>query len=453
MRLVSILFATLIAPALWVAAYSLTRNAVVAHLSAAIMLTFTDFFAQVVMGVRPQVFMTAFLAMTFAAFARDRFALSGALAVAAFLCWQPALLVFFALLAALTWRESPLRPLLRCAAGGVAMFLLYEAYFVYHGALREQLRQSFTMAGDLSGFALPAIGESLTFVLSGGPWSGRWWMILPALYLAFLTAIVVETYTRPREVFATARRDSLATALAVGAFATLAFTFIDHQAYPDRYFIQPFVALANGIVIGWALCRAAALVVHSNDGRVRLSGVVFALTLVAAAAKVTPAEIGPNVGMQAQRRLANYTMSIRERYGSLWAIGCPHLLALKRTANYDPIGLLIDPRVRAYAADRGIDGIYRPNGGKMPNVILAARHGVRTALPWIGVEYRKVTDAALNRQGVAVLIRKECLDDAPCSAALTCKVLPACAGATPPAPPAKARKVAKGRTRATPNVE
>jgi len=119
---------------------------------------------------------------------------------------------------------------------------------------------------------------------------------------------------------------------------------------------------------------------------------------------------------------------IRRRYGSVWAVGCPHLLALARQPNYDPIGIVIDPRVRAYAAKRGIDGVYRPRGGEMPAVILGARNGFRQAFPWLTTEYRKVPDPALNRQGVVVWVRRECITDRPCTNALTCPVTAACGG-------------------------
>jgi hypothetical protein len=430
-RTVSVLLTALIAPALWIAAYELTKNAVVAHLTAAIFLTFTDFFAQAAMGVRPQVFMAAFLAFAFALIARGRFALGGALAVAAFLCWQPALIVWVALLAALALRAPPRNALYRAAAAGIATFLLYEAYFLYHGALGEQLRQSFAMAGDLDGFALPAMGASLRFVLRGGTWGIGWKIALPALYLAFLVALVVEAYTRPQALLATARSESLATALAIAALLTLAFTLVEHQAYPDRYFIQPFVALANGIVLGWALCRGTSRFITTDQGRVRLSGLIFMLALVGAATTVVPISVGRNAGLTSQRALATRTAKLRERYGSLWAVGCPHLLALERLDNYDPFGIFIDKRVRSYAAKRGIDGVYRPAGGVMPPVILTARHGIRQAMPWITLEYRKVLDAGLNRQGVLVWIREECLPSGPCTDALTCPLTTACGGSRP----------------------
>ncbi len=430
-RAVSVLLAALIAPALWVAAYELTKNAVVAHLAAAVFLTFGDFFAQAAMGMRPQVFMAAFLAFSFALLARERFAAGGALAVAAFLCWQPALIVWATLLVALALREPPLRAFYRAAAAGIATFLFYEAYFLYHGALGEQLRQSFAMAGDLGGFELPAMAESLRFVLRGGAWGRGWKVALPAMYLAFLGALFVEAYTRPQEMLATARHESLATALALAALLTLAFTLVEHQAYPDRYFIQPFVALANGIVIGWALCRGTSRFVTTDRGRIRLSGLILVLALVGAATTIVPVTVGRHAGLASQRGLAALTAKLQERYGSLWAIGCPHLLALERKGNYDPIGLVIDKRVRAYAAERGVGGVYRPAGGAMPAVILTARHGIRQALPWITVEYRKVVDDALNRHGVLVWIREACLTSGPCTSALDCPLASACEGPRP----------------------
>ena len=427
-RLISVAFAALVAPGLWIVAYRLTQNAVVAHLAAGFMLTFGDYFAQASMGVRPQVFMAAFVVFALVALARDRWALAGALALSGFLCWQPALLVFGAIAAALLVAYPPHRPLVRFLAAGVAVMLCYEAYFLLEGALREQLYQSFVMAGNVSRYKMPAISESFHFVLRGQTWGAGWWITIPALYLAFLVALGAEVYSAPRAAFDFARRNSLATALGLSAIATLAFTFIDHQAYPDRYFIQPFVALSSGVVVGWLLCRITRERIVSAKAKLRFSGVVFIVALALSASTVVPLRMRASAGIDGQRELARHTKKIGARYGDVWAVGAPHLLALNREANYDPIGMVLDPRVRAYAAKLGVDGVYRPQGGKMPAVMLTSRGGIKQAFPWLKAEYRKVSDTALNKQGIAVWIRSDCLAAKPCANPIACQVTSACGG-------------------------
>jgi len=428
-RAVSLAFAVLVAPGLWIIAYQLTKNAVVAHLAAAIMLTFGDYYSQAAMGVRPQVFMAAFMVFGFAALARNLWACAGALALCGFLCWQPALLAFGAMAAALLLAVPPQRPLVRFIVAAVAVMLAYEAYFVVEGALREQLYQSFVMAGDVERYTMPALLESFHFVLRGSTWGARWWILVPALYLAFLVALCAEVYAGPRAAFDFARKNPLASALAFTALLTLAFTFIDHQAYPDRYFIQPFVALANGIVIGWALCVVTRKLIVSDKAKLRLSGVVFITALTIAALTVVPVNIRRSTALDAERALARHAKKIGARYGgTLWAVGCPHLPALTRDANYDPFGMVLDPRVRAYAKKLGVDGVYRPRGGEMPGVILSSRGGIGRAFPWITSEYRKVADPSLNKDGITVWIRRQCLPDAPCASAMTCPVSSACGG-------------------------
>ena len=93
-RVLSMLFAATLPAALWSVALRLTGRPIVAHIAAFVSLSFDDFFAQAAMGVRPQLFMAVFMTYSFAALGARRHALAGAAAIASFLCWQPALVVF-----------------------------------------------------------------------------------------------------------------------------------------------------------------------------------------------------------------------------------------------------------------------------------------------------------------------------------------------------------------------
>jgi hypothetical protein len=127
-----------------------------------------------------------------------------------------------------------------------------------------------------------------------------------------------------------------------------------------------------------------------------------------------------------QRELANRAAALQRRYGPVWAIGCPHVLALRRTGNFDSIGIVIDPKVRDYMASMGGEDGYRPRNGTMPVVLLTARGGEGIAFPWLRREYWPVQDADFKTHGINAWLRKECLVDRKCRVLFDCAIRPQC---------------------------
>jgi hypothetical protein len=426
-RYVSMAFAALVPVGVWMIGFGITRNAIVAHLSAFIVLAFDDFFLQAAMGLRPQVFMAAFMVFALAMLEKRRCLLSGAFAVAAFLCWQPALLVVAGILVALALGERPVASVLRFLAGILLVLLPYELYFYLHGALAVQLEQSYRMAGDVTAYKRPTFAESLYFILRDSHWGMGYKILIPGLYLLFITGLAIEVYARPRAALEVVRKNPLTTAVVLCGGLTLTFTFIDHQAYPDRYFVQPFIALTNGIVLGFALTRLLSVVAKSEVAKLRTSAVLFLSGIAALLTVKEPTQFAGHAYTVAdQEILADRVGDFREQYGSVWTVGCPHLLALRRESNFDPIGMVLDSRVRSYAASRGEDGVYRPLNGGMPGVLLTSRGGEGKAFPWLNTEYRRFEDKAFKLHGIVVWVRKKCIADNRCSEAAECDVTPEC---------------------------
>jgi len=426
-RVLSMAFAATLPAALWAVALRLSGRPIVAHVTAFITLTFDDFFAQAAMGVRPQLFMAVFMVYSFAALGARRYAAAGAMAIASFLCWQPALLVFASSCVAVALERSSRRALVRYAAGGLAAFLLYEAYFWHHGVLGEQLFQSYRMPSDLGGYNYKPLSDGIYFVLRDGRWGVGWWIVLPAAYLGVLCVLVAEPLVRWRSFWGRLRKDALPGALAGTSLLALAFTLIDHQAYPDRFFLQPFIALANGLVWGLPVSWVCDRLGRSGRFAQAASAAVFAIgaTLVAAQTRTSiPAEKG--LSLVKQRGLANRVAALQRMYGPVWAIGCPHLLALQRTGNFDPIGIVIDRKVRDYMASTAGEGGYRPRNGTMPVVLLTSRGGEGMAFPWLRREYWPVADTDLKEQGIHAWLRKDCLVDRRCRVLFDCSIHPHC---------------------------
>jgi hypothetical protein len=426
-RILSMVLAATLPAALWAVAMRLTRRPMVAHITAFVALSFDDFFAQASMGVRPQLFMAVFLGYSFAALGARRHFAAGAAAIASFLCWQPALVVFASSCVAIALERSSKRALARYVAGGLAVFLLYEGYFWWHGALREQLFQSYVMPSELGGYKYESLWDGIVFVLRDGRWGAGWLVVFPAVYLAMLSLLVLEPVVRWRSFWERLRGDALPGALTGTAVLALVFTLIDHQAYPDRYFLQPFIALANGLAWGLPASWICERVGRSSRFAANASLVVFVLGVVCFASDTRtsfPAERG--LTLTKQRQLANRVAALRRRYGPVWAVGCAHLLALRRTGNYDFVGLVIDPKVRHYMTSMAGEDGYRPRNGKMPMVLLTSRGGEGIAFPWLRREYWPVPDDEFAAQGIRVWLRKECLAGAKCRALFECTVVPQC---------------------------
>lgn len=426
-RVLSMLFAATLPAALWTVALRLTGRPIAAHIAAFVSLSFDDFFAQAVMGVRPQLFMAVFMTYSFAALGARRYAIAGGAAIASFLCWQPALVVFASSCVAIALERSSRRALVRYVIGGLVILLLYEAYFWHHGVLGEQLFQSYGMPSDLGGYKYEPLRDGIAFILRDGRWGAGWWVVIPAVYLVVLALAVVEPLVRWRSFWARLRSNALPGALAATAVLALAFTLIDHQAYPDRFFLQPFIALANGLLWGLPIAWICERVGRSPRFAVAASAVVFAAgAILVATNSVTwfPAE--RVITLAKQRELANRAAALRRRYGPVWAIGCPHILALRRTGNFDSIGIVIDPKVRDYMASMGGEDGYRPRNGTMPVVLLTARGGEGIAFPWLRREYWPVRDDDFKAHGINAWLRKECLVDRKCRVLFDCAIRPQC---------------------------
>jgi hypothetical protein len=429
-RVISLLLAATLPAALWTVALRLTRRPIVAHVSGFLALCFSDFFAQAAMGFRPQVFMAVFMVCSFAALGSRRYALAGAAAIASFLCWQPALLIFASGCVAIALQRSSRRALARYVVGGLVVCLLYEMYFWYHGALREQLFQSYVLPSHLAGYAYKPLWDGVQFILRDGVWNVGWWVLVPRVYLAMLAVVVLEPLVRWRAVWARLRGDALPGALAAVAVSSFAFTLVDHQSFPDRYFLQPFIALANGLVWGlplaWLLEAFVGADQRTRGARVVSAAVFATATYLTVTHPPIVSSAEPPVTLAKQRELANRAAELRRQYGPVWAIGCPHLLALRRTANYDSIGFIIDPKVRDYMQSMAGEDGYRPRSGTMPVVMLTSRGGEGMAFPWLRREYWPIRDQAFEAQDIHAWMRKDCLTDRKCRELFKCAVRPQC---------------------------
>lgn len=370
------------------------------------LLALPGLFSQAAMGVRPQLFMAAFMMLALAEFGQRRRFTAGFAAVGAFLCWQPAALIGVALaLSALPDRDR-VRAIAGLVAGALAAFLLYESYYVVHGALGEQLRQSFLMAGELSGYAYNKFDESLAFFLRFGiGWRHDTSLALSVSFLVALGAAPFAIlFMRGRALGLARERPAWPATLASSYLAT-ALTFLTHQGYPDMFFVEPLIAVVAGVL----LAGAGALLARVTRFKVAHLAVVAAAAtwLIVLQGHRRNVFWTGGIHLAAQLELAKQVDFLADDYGTVWAVGCPHLLALSNRENFLPYGLLIDPKVRAYMMRDAPPGKYLPlRDGKLPGAILTARGGLRAVIPWMLREYRRIMNKSFESHGIQVWVRR-----------------------------------------------
>jgi hypothetical protein len=159
-----------------------------------------------------------------------------------------------------------------------------------------------------------------------------------------------------------------------------------------------------------AAIPAALLARYVANRRVQTASFVAAAVVFAVLA-FRPEGKTMNVTLERQRALATgpFAALVRKHEGRVWVIGRPDLLAFNHLDNWTSFGMLLDPRVRAYAVERNGGMSYRPlRDGRMPDVILSARGSLRRYMPWLTKEYEPMqNDDVWKNQHIMASIRLE----------------------------------------------
>jgi hypothetical protein len=405
MRVVSIAMAgVMTASTAWVAAELAGLGA--GLIAACAMLALPGMYSQAAMGVRPQVFMAAFMMLSLVAFGRRRRFAAGVAATCAFLCWTPAALVGVALVIAALFGRDRWRAIVGLAAGAITAILVYESYYVWYGALAEQVRQSYLMAGELSHYSYPKLADSLAFFTRFGiGWRQDSSIVLSSLFLVSLAVVPLAVLALRKRALDAAGSIPAWPATIVCAYFTTALTLLTHEGYPDMFFCEPLIAVGAGVVLG----GAASLLARVSRIRLVEVAAVAACVVWLGVLYQHRRTVFPTGGIHIadQRELAKQLDIIADDYGTVWAVGCPHLLAFSHRQNFLPFGLLIDLKVREYMLKGASPATYLPlRDGRLPGAILASRGGLRVVLPWLNREYRRVDNKSFAAQGIQVWLRR-----------------------------------------------
>lgn len=491
-RLVSMTAASAAVVGVWRLSFQLRPRLWASIYSAAVMLSCSRFFYHAAMGERPKIFLVCFVVLALERYAAGGLFFAGFFAAAAFLSWQPGAVVLLTILGSAClvsdWRTTVPRIL----AGFFTGLLLYESYFLYHGALGDQLYQSYATAVSArfwlytSRGALPTQLLSLAVILSLplvwwiqsrlGPVSNRSKALLavagatmlfawgasqllsseeptastptvksaPAaanarvhseatalenlkqslkflgsfglpnrrdmppfafVYLLLCALLLLTVALRPLQSLQVARKSPGTSATAATAIAVTLFTLVDHQAYPDTFFILPFVALSCGLAFDAMLEPLSRPLPRAVTAVLSLVVVV----LIAQQVRLEVLRLGPiRFKVDEQRELAQEVLELRDQYGTVWGLGCLHLLAFAHMDNHSRVGHLMQPTVNTYMKQKLLSS-YRDLfvDRRLPEIILSSRGGEFRHLPWLMKGYRRLPLESFKKQGVVVMLKTD----------------------------------------------
>jgi hypothetical protein len=430
-RLVSILVLAGSVGLCWVVTYRLLREEsrqeradcrTAAHLAALAMMSFHGYFYQGVMGARPKIFLVLFVFLTLLAVVAKRPFWTGVAGALAFLCWQPALIVLAASIVPLALSRRRVRSAQLWSVGIALTLLLYEAYFVYHGAWREQLFQTFVFAGKYMRPEHTSVIVNPALLLR--TWGEGFSPINPAAVFLVLSMVVFwyGVLANPRSARSFCQRRPSWSYLQICAVGAVGFTLYDHQGYPDLFFLIPYMAIATGAMVLWIEVRTEKIWLRvrgrpdppTDDQRppphtprwkrpLRWAAAV-ALVLIAITGERS---LDRRVRLEDQLALAGEVGDLSPELSGIYAVNCTHLLALNRKSNWNEYGHFFRG-VRALMLER-TSGTDRPpwRDGRLPDLILISGRMPPEISAALQAEYVRVKKRHKGRQRVTVWRRNE----------------------------------------------
>ncbi len=404
-RLLSVLVTAGCYALLWIVARRYARSGLTAHVAALAAFTYNQFIIMGTVGARPKVFLVFFILCAFLAIQARRPLLSGLATAAAFLCWQPALLfVGLAPLALILW-DRPIRSMLWFAAGFVALTGLYEAYFVYHGAFWEQIEQAYRFPSQyMSGleFRWGAIRMRFGWITKTSEGISLR-SVVPSLGLAFVAGSMLWLVVRPfRALLFLRERPEWAYMIGTGLVA-LAYLHLDYQGFPDRFIIEPLLA------IGFAMLVCLPLQwLRSSDRAIgpALIPLIGGVSLVVATIPRLDFEDFRGAVLPSQLRVGQRVAELLAEDKTIWAIGCTHFLAFAKHGNWVPYGFFFRGMDR-YMGER-FGRPYIPFvEGELPDVVLLSRGKLEGIATWLPRFYERVPGEKIFDSAVVFWKKRE----------------------------------------------
>ena len=400
-RIASVLAGSIAIGLLWPLARAIAGSATAALVAVVGMLSLERFAAMSAMGSQPKIFLVAFLEASLLCVSYARPLLAGMTAAAAFLCWQPAGVMLAAGPLALLAERGGLRRACVFVLAALVPIIFYETYFVYHDAIPEQIEQALVFPARY----MDSLPHSLRPILRRGSWVFAVAQGIDAssfVPLAALVALVVfwsQIFRRHTPVARAfyGRADRIYFVLV--AHAALLCCFISFQGFPDRFWLDPLMAIAAGWLVAALADRLSLWVARLPWHRVAQAACAVALATMLVAGRWDFREMN---GLAAQRQAAEALGEILQAGYSVYAVGCTHLLALNHASNFSPFGFYfrgVADYLHAKTHGRG----YVPlRDGKLPDVILVSRGTYLGNQPWFETEYMRSRRTEFSSQMVQI---------------------------------------------------
>jgi hypothetical protein len=403
-RVVSVLAGGIALGLVWPLAHAIAGSVTAAWVAVVGMLSLERFAAMSAMGSQPKVFLVAFLEASLLSVAYGHAALAGLTAAAAFLCWQPAGVLLVAGPASLLVERGGVRRAAAFIVAASVPIILYEVYFVYHGAVAEQIEQALIFPARY----MDSFPATLRPVLRRGSWVFAVAQgvdessFIPLAALVALVIFWVQILRRSTPVARAfyGRADRIYFAL-VGHVALLC-CFVSFQGFPDRFWLDPLMAIAAGWLVAAVADLLTSWLAAVPWHRIAKGACIAAIAIMLVAGRWNFRDMD---GLAAQRRAAEALGEIMRAGYTVYAVGCTHLLAFNHTNNFTPFGFYfrgVSDYLHAKTHGRG----YVPlRDGKMPDVILVSRGTYLDKQPWFEREYMRSRRAEFSSQLVQVWLR------------------------------------------------
>lgn len=373
------------------------------------------------MGSRPKVFLVPLILASLLAIDLRRWAWAGFLSAASFLVWQPSLLVPAAAFLAAAVSSERRKATVAVVAASTATIAAYELYFLWHGALGEQLWQSLVFPAI---YTKPprALGSVLWSIFEMNGAFPKAQIAMGALGLAFLASWVC-CLRGPRWVFSESQKYPMLFATTLYAHGALFFSVSDYQGRPDRLFLVPAAAVAGAALIAallrglvWLASRQGVDVARWRSS-VGFGVASLVLSLgVAQAAATMPRRPFYRVDLDGQRAMATQVLAWKEEGLKVWAVGCPHLLAFAHLSNHNYFGYF-PFRVRLHLTQlaKSQGGMFdiRSEEGEMPDILLLSRFKFLALERWMAGRFNQEGNADFSRDGIRVFRRLDGVGPAP----------------------------------------
>jgi hypothetical protein len=403
-RVVSIAAAALAIGLTWTVAQRITGSVTAAWVATAGMLSLYRFMFVAIMGSQPKILLVLFALLSLHFVSRERPVLSGLAAGAAFLCWQPAALLLAAGPIALWMGGRGVREAAVFLLSSLLPLVVYEGYYIQHGALAEQIEQAYRFPYhymDSFPSSMRPVWRRARWVLSISRGIDHA-SIVPMLFLAWLGLLWAGWWRKRSFVASEARGRPDRWYLALAAHGALASCLVSYQGFPDRFLLDPLMAIAAG----WMVSGAATIVGRRIGARrahaVAVLGCVASLVVLGARGHWDFRSI---TGLGEQRRLGEAVGHLIEAGYSVYAVGCTHLLAFHHVDNYTPFGFFFRGVAEYLQVKTGGRGYVPLRDGKLPDVILVSRGKYVLDQPWFRQNYLRAKRDDFGRQSVQVWLR------------------------------------------------